>query len=788
MLKTAENIALSLLLVYTLAVLTSCNSNRYLLPGESFLEENTVTIKSKEKVRNQRTLQTELEQLYLQKETRTWLGGIPRHVFYYAAEKKPDDTTGIQRWLRKRGDPPVILDSSLIAGTTRNMTLLLHQRGYWNGVVDFNVRTDQRRSRVNYIVDPMRRWTVASLTYVCKDSTVQNILDSLKEQSLLAPGQPVDVDLYEAERTRITRALQNLGYANFYKNYISEPIVDTSNYTMDLEIEVTNPQDGGGHVKYSIGTITVMPDPAQNAIVHGDTTVDGIKFLYTGERPKVRPEIIARNVYLNSGELYTRDAYDKTQRQLGRLEIYRFISLKPELDPGDSTRLNYTLSLTRNKRMEIGGDIELNYSTLASTRSLMGFGGNLSYRNRNIFRGAELFSTNIEAGVEINLGKEASSKINSANFNVQNNLLVPKFIDPTGFYSFLNRIRIGKNGLIGDKIFNWLSEGNTNVSLGYQYLSLVTLYDYHSLTASLGFDVQPDARRRLQLNHIGLDFFSPTIKEDFPSDNPFLLESFRKQLFSGFLFRDYRFSYTGVARPRGVSIRVEHAAEVSGLEILGINSLYNTLSNSSGGFQLGKDNPLAFSQFAKMEFDTRLYYNITSNKQFAFRISTGLAFPYGPFSSQVPYIKQFYVGGPSSIRAWQIRELGPGGYEDLNVQTNQPFYQTGDVKLELSAEYRFDIVWRFKGALFVDAGNVWTLRDDDQRPGAVISKHILDQMAVGTGLGTRIDFTYFLIRLDFGYKLRNPYPDELGKYWLFDNFKKFSFKQFTTNFAIGYPF
>jgi len=627
---------------------------------------------------------------------------------------------------------------------------------------------------------------------VCSDTTIQRILDTLKEESLLAPGQPVDVDLYEKERVRITLALQNRGYANFFRNYITEPIADSSNYTMDLEIEVNTPQDGNAHVKYTIGTIRVSPDPTQTDSIRGDTLIDGVKFLSNGQRPLVRPEIIARNIYLKSDALYSRDAYDKTQRQLGRLEAYRFISLKPEIDPDDSTRLNYSLSLTRNKRMEIGGDIELNYSTLASSsRSLMGVSGNISYRNRNFFSGAELFSTNIEAGVEVNLDKNASSKINSANYNVQNNLLIPKFIDPIGFYSLLNHIRPGKNGIIRDKIFNWLSEGNSSIGIGYQYLSLVDLYYYHSLTASLGYDAQPDARRRLQLNHIGLDFFSPTTKPAFDSiliKNVFLRESFRKQLFSGFLFRDYRFIYTGVARPRGVSLTLVHSAEVSGLEIFGINSLYNAVSNENGGFQLGTKNPLAFSHFMKFEIDTRLHYNVASNKQFAFRLSTGVAFPYGPFSSQVPYIKQFNIGGPSSIRAWQIRELGPGGYEDPFVPNNNlPFYQAGDIKLEFSAEYRFDIVWRFKGAFFVDAGNIWTVQNDSQRPGAVFSKNFLDQIAVGTGIGMRIDFTYFLIRLDFGYKLRSPYPID-GKQWLFDNFKTFSFRQFTTNFAIGYPF
>jgi hypothetical protein len=475
--------------------------------------------------------------------------------------------------------------------------------------------------------------------------------------------------------------------------------------------------------------------------------------------------------------------------------MYRFITLKPEVDPQDSAKLNYRLSLARNKKMAIGGEIELNYSNLAqSTRSLIGIGGNITYRNRNIFRGAELFSTNIQAGVEVNLDRSAGSNFNSANFNWRNNLLIPRFIDPIGFYSFLNSVRPWKNGLIGDRTFGWLKEGNTSVTAGYQYLSLFNLYSFHSLTVALGYDAQPDARRRLQLNHIGLDFFNPTIKPDFDTiliENIFLRESFRKQLFSGFLFRDYRFTYSRQS-PHGISRVVTHSAELSGLEIFAVNTLYNSLSNSTGAFELGKENPLSFSQYAKFEIDASLRYQLATNQQLAFRAATGVAVPYGPFSRQVPYIKQFYVGGPSSIRAWQIRELGPGGYRDPFVEqdtSNLPFYQTGDLKLELSAEYRFDLFWVFKGAVFIDAGNVWITQKDVTRPGAVFTfDDFTKQIAVGTGIGFRMDFDYFLIRLDFGYKLRQPYPDEMGRYWLFHNFKDLSFRQITTNFAIGYPF
>jgi hypothetical protein len=227
MLKPGENIAVSLGLCILVVCGSGCNSNKYLAPGETFLEENAVTIKSDAKVRDKAVLKSELEKFYVQQPTRTFIG-IPRHVFFYAAQKKPEDSTGIQRILRKWGDPPVITDSAQIHRTEDNFRLHLRQRGYWNNDISYSVATDGKRSRVTYRVDPSKQWTVSSIKYVSEDTSVQQILDSILPQTLLPPGAPVDVDLFEQEKTRVTRVLQNEGYAYFFQNYISEPIADSS--------------------------------------------------------------------------------------------------------------------------------------------------------------------------------------------------------------------------------------------------------------------------------------------------------------------------------------------------------------------------------------------------------------------------------------------------------------------------------------------------------------------------------------------------------------------------------
>lgn len=798
-LERRENSTIYIWLLLAVFALGGCNSAKHLEEGQSFLESNSTSIRSEAKVRNKSSLKSGLEDQYRQSQTRTFIG-IPRHTFYYAGQNNPKDRW-FKRWLHtKLGDPPVLYDSTLAAETVRAMHTYLQQRGYWDNTVDFNAVTEGHRTSVQYSADPGKRWTISSIEYIAPDSSIQEILDESINKSFLEAGEPVDIELMEKEQARVTRLLQNAGYANFYQNYISTPLADSSDHRMDLTIEIQPPADAGTHQTYNIGEIRVYPDFTNEAPISVDTIIDSIRFLSPEYPMLVKPETILRQIFISTGELYNRDRHEKTLRQLNKIETYSFVSARPTINPEDSTILDFDIYLNRNKRMGIGGDIEINYSTLddISRRSLFGLGGNINYRNRNLLRGGEFFSTSLESSVEFNL-KSPGALINSLSLSLQNNLWIPRFIDPLHIYRGLNAVRIGKNGILGDKVLGWIRDDNSKFNVGYQYLSLIDLYSYHSVNLSFGYDALPDNFRRLQLNHMGVEFFLPIIEpafEEVLETNEFLRQSFTRQLFTGLIFKDYLFE---VNRPKsaGDSRKFIHSSEISGLEVFVINLIENAIAGRQQKFEfVGNDgDTLDFAHFAKFEADWRHYEKLRGNQEVAFRATAGLAFPYGPYSRQVPYVKQFYIGGPQSIRAWQIRELGPGGYEDPNVDENTvQFYQTGDIKLEMSVEYRFRIGtilanrMFLNGAFFVDAGNVWTLKQDPDRPNSNFTTNFLQQIAVGTGFGFRVDFRYFQIRWDLGYKLRNPYPNEDGDYWLWSNFNNFSFRQFNSNFAIGYPF
>jgi len=771
--------------------MAGCSASKQLNEGESFLESNDIKIKSEYKVKNKGALKEELANLYRQDKTRYFFG-VPRHNFYYAGSNDPD-STWFKRWLRtKLGDEPVIYDSTRAKATVDMMTIFLRQKGYWDGEVDYEVRTEGYNTTVVYNVDPKQRWTVSSIEYRTQDSLLQPVLDSLAQYTLLPEGTAIDVKTFEQDRLRITRSMQNLGYANFFKNSVDSPEADSSQVEKDMELLVTilDPPEEGRHETYDIGEIRIYPDFANEAPVNVDTVIDGVRFLSPEYPFLVKPRVLLRSLYFETGDRYHLDDVDKTRVQMNKLATYRFVAVKPVPSPTDTNVLDYDIILTRNKKMGIGGDIELNYSTLSQTRrNLLGIGFDVNYRHRNLFRGGEFFSSALETGIEFNFRK-GDPLINSLQVNLLNSLQLPRFIDPIKFYTGLNKIRIGKNGLLGDKIFSWLKEDNSRINLGYQYLSLVDLYDYHTANFSIGYDATPDPSRRLQLNHFGVEFFYPTTRPQFDEileDNRYLRESFTPQFFTGLLFKDYQFVYTGRPDTRGFIPTIIQSTEISGLEVLGINSLYNWISGNEGEFVI--NDTIRFAQFVKFDFDTRFLKKLKRNQEIAIRAAAGVAFPFSIYSREVPYVKQFYIGGPQSIRAWQIRELGPGSYEDPNVPADATqFFQTGDIRLEASIEYRFKIGWILNGAFFLEAGNVWTLREDDQRPGANFSGDFLKEIAVGTGTGLRLDFDYFVIRWDLGYKLRNPFPDENGNYRLWDKVRNFSFSQFNSNFAIGYPF
>ncbi len=825
--KLSFNYLISLLL---LAALCSCNTTQFLdkSKGERYLSKNVIKIdESTGKVKNKANMASELSKLYLKQENRKMFG-VPRQYHYFVSQDTFDKSKfglAFSRWLAKRGEPPVFFDSLSTQETAEVMETYLKTRGYFLSSVDYEVGFNKQNTKatVTYNVHPDGRYTIDSLDVQTRDTAILELIKKIAPSSLLKVGNPVDVKLYDQEVARITKHLRDNGYAYFYPQYITTlEGFDSSNVkkTVSIRMKVLTPPKQEKHVRYTIGNIYIFPDfdPSMARIVP-DTLVDGLFFGTGGKEFRVKPRTLANSIFIRTGEVYSQDALDNSIRQLGALGVFRPPTLRIQEDTLHPGTVNMYIFLTANQKWEIGweGGFSTTERPVLGNKNLIGLSFNPSLRNRNFMKGAELLVGNLNFGAEFSFFSGRKDLVNSLDFRWQNDLYFPRFTDYFGIWGRLQKWNI--TGPTFNK--NLRQKATSRASAGYNLLNLLGNYKLQFVNLSYGYDVPVSVNHRVSVNHFGVDLVLPEIVPGSAFDfllvnNPALRTSFDKQFITGLVFRDINFIYTSPPKPTGGSWYFRGYFDLSGMEVMTANAIYNAVSGSSKAFNL---NGVEFSHYAKLEMDVRRYLQVGINRSLITRFNGGMALPYFK-SKSIPYVKQFYVGGPYGIRGWYTRELGPGLYKDsvtVNTSNRNLFYQAGDIKLEFNLEYRFLLTRPFGlfnlfGALFFDGGNVWTKEFDPARPGSQFSfkrktdeKGIITndvffrEMGLSTGFGTRIDFTYFVLRLDFGTPIRNNYPDPARgntyfidpKLWeinrVGDVLRKFN-NNIRYQLAIGYPF
>lgn len=802
-----------ILALCALFLLSSCNSKKYLREDQSFLFDNKIVIKSEDKVDDKAGLKYKLSTIYRQPETK---GVIPRHIFYYQYQERlrKDSLKRIEYLSKGLGEPktrkkwseeklirnrPVIFDTIKAEHTTEDFERYLNLRGYRYAEATYKWKTADKQTYVTYLVDPGPRIYIDTFNIATTDSFLRQIVDVNMYKSNFPPGSPLDIELYNLEKTRIAADFQNNGYARFDETYIAPLEVDTAGNYVRATMRILNENDSVFHKKYYVGNVTIYSDYSLSDTSRlYDTIVHGITYITPEPVQTLKPEAIERNIFLKTGEVTRKENVNQTLKNLSRMEIIKFVTPATVVDTIsrdtmqlDTPRIHYLLYLNRNRKIGLNVFGELTYANLALTkRSLLGTSFSANYRDQNIFRGAEVLNLNFQTGVEFNFfNKDAIDTIgliNSFSIGGGPNITFPRFIDPLKLYSFVlgGSKRYEQPSDVKNRILRWLLfDATTRLNASYNWVDIKELYRYHQLNTGLSYDIIPDNFRKLTVERFGLDLFFPsptiTFKREVLDKSRLLSESFGKYLFTGLLFRSHQYEFQGPPRRKAGYFSLLHNSEISGLEAWVFNRVYNLIGNTRNEFTIGNENPndsisnlVRFSHFIKGEIDVRYYYDISSAVQFAVRVNTGLATPFGQYSKQVPYTKQFFVGGPLSNRAWQIRELGPGSYRDNAQVSKFAFYQTGDIKLDMSAELRFPIIWYLKGAIFIDAANVWTLDYDDSRDNDLTDddygtqfqiRDFFRELGIGYGFGMRLDLDYFIIRVDVGFKWHSPYDlDEAG--------------------------
>lgn len=822
---------LHILFCLVTAIFCSCNTTQFLdkSKGEKYLSKNEIKIdESKGKIKNKSNLISEMSSLYVKRQN-SKMFGTPRQWYYFTSQDT-FDMSGIgkafKRWQANRGEEPVYFDSASVYQTEIAMESFLKSRGYFFADVDFKVDYNRSKTKacVTYTAHPDVRFVIDSIDIQSKDTAILRILHEISTGSILKVGSPVDVNLYNQEVARITKYLRDNGYAYFNPQYINTlEGFDSSNVerTVSIRFKVLTPPNQDHFVKYKVGNIYVFPDfdPTLGR-PQPDTLVDGLFFGSSGKQFRVKPRTLANSIFMRSGEIYSQETIDNSIRQLGALGVFRPPTLRLQTDTLNPGFLNMFIYLTANKKWEIGwegGLVTTERTDFLGNKNLIGVQFNPSIRNRNFMKGAELYVSTLNFGAEFSFFNGSHDLLNSLDFRWQNDLYFPRFTDYFGIWKGMKKWRI-----TGDEFNkNLRQKASSRASASYNLLDLLGNYKLQFVNLSYGYDVPVSVNHRVSVNHFGVDLLLPQIIKDSPFDKllqtiPALRKSFDQQLITGLIFRDLNFVYTSPPKPPGGYWYFRGYFDLSGMEVMTLNAIYNAISGTSTRFKL---KTLDFSHYAKLELDGRHYWQYGTNRSLIARLNGGIALPYYK-SNSIPYIKQFYAGGPYGIRGWYTRELGPGLFRDTeaaNTGNRNLYYQSGDIKLEFNLEYRFLLTRPFGffnlySAFFIDGGNIWTKDFDSSRQGSqftlqrqvdengrILEDAFWKEIAIATGFGLRMDFNYVILRLDFGTPLRNNYPDENrgnsyfvdSKLWEINKFGDV-FSKFNDNIryqlAIGYPF
>ncbi|MDB5228916.1 MAG: hypothetical protein JWN78_3109 [Bacteroidota bacterium] len=699
------------------------------------------------------------------------------------------------------GEPPVLFDSTTMETSIRRMRNYLFYHGFFYSDVTSSFKTKGKKTSVSYKIISGPQFTYRNITLSVEDSSLLEFVMKNPKDRLLRKGDPFDIDIVKKERERLADIIQNQGYFTFSPEYIFLNIDSTvGDHKIDINLIVKKDEDTLNHKKYSyvevnFEVLDFSKKKANLELKRNDFIYDTICDVYYRVLKKsVLPRALTKAVYIKPGDYFNKDQLLKTRNAINGLGVFRFVNVEhvPISISPDESGLYTTIKCAPAKRHAFSTDVELN----TNAQSTLGFNLVGSYRNNNLFRTAAKLQINVSSGVEFQLIKEKrvdNNAVNAVNLNVELKINLARL-----FPSFK------KNKCVTNQKYR----PKTFVSLNYNFQKRIGLYNIQTIGASYGYEWYNEKYRHiftpLSFTYVFPSRISTLFQQELDS-NPRFKQSFSQQFIMG---QEYTFSYTNQNLNVG---RYKNYFYFRGNVFLAGNILFAFSSITHKGqerpYKLGGVN---FAQFTRFEVEPRYFFNFKRGQALALRVFGGIGIPYGNSTYRdtavMPYIKQFFAGGPNSLRGWGFRRLGPGGYNTYLLNRNN-LDQTGDIKFEFNVEYRFSIYKSFKGVIFSDLGNIWLIKEDPTKPLANFdAKRFAKELAWDMGIGLRMDLNFFVVRFDVGYALYDPaFP--AGDRWTFnkinnDNYKlykqprkeslgfyKFSFKDFVgLNFAIGYPF
>ena len=641
---------------------------------------------------------------------------------------------------------PVIYDSLQARLTCQDLLQAMQNQGYMHAGIQLFTTKKGKKLDATYLLHPGEPFLIGKVEYDVEDEQIQQLLQLDKpENQQLKPGMRFTVETLDNERKRITNLLTDDGYFRFHKDFIqfsADTIAGQKDIAVTLHL-----------MKYKANSNAPEVD-------HPRYTVRNINFLSNdSDRIHLRHQVLLNATALRENEPYSASALQRTYNNFARLQAVKYTNIRFAEVP-DSNLLDCNIQISTNKPSTIAFQPEG-----TNTAGDLGAAASLTYTNRNLFRGSEQLSVELRGAYEAITGLEGYQDQNYTEYSVETKLVFPRFVAP-----FLSRN------------FRRRQTASSELSVSWD---LQNRPEFHRRVFSTAWRYRWSEPRHhlswrydlLDLNYVYMPWISATFKQDYLDNADSRNAILRYNYEDLFIMK----MGLGLSYSDGVdAVRVN--VETSGNVLSAVSKVLGFKTNAEGQRTFIN---IAYAQYAKFDFDYTHLMQFDKRNALALHAGIGVAYPYGN-STVLPFEKRYFSGGANSVRGWGVRELGPGKFKGTDGRIDF-INQTGDLKLDLNAEYRTSLFWKFEGAAFIDAGNIWTLRNYEDQPGGQFKfSEFYKQIAAAYGLGLRLNFDYFILRFDMGMKAINPAYETQEEHWAIVH-PKLS-RDFAFHFAVGLPF
>ena len=762
-----------IIVLFVAVFLSSCSINRFIPEGKSLVQSNKITIEGKKTQISKSGLS---DYITLKPYKNAFQTKIPNWI-YYKSERRPNNK--VWKWLNEKfGRDPIYYDATGANNSATQMTRYLDNVGYFHSKVTHTVKTRGKRSKITYHVFPAQPYKVNKVEYVINDSLIKSYImrDSAKFE--INEGDIYNAYSLDNVREIITERMKNSGYYYFNRDDIFFE-VDSNFMNHSLSITMRLKDNKLSYKKYYIRDISIYPnfnvfrmndkptDSATLTVEAGTRKRKNVWDFYYFDNPQVTPQTFKQSIHIIEGLPYNLRSITSTYKSLGNFRLFRNINIEFDTVSGPQDSLNLldcriTMQQNDQHSFTVQGEG-------TNSDGDLGIKGSLSYSNKNIFHGAETFQLSLKGGLEAqklagggdpNTGKNV---FNTWELGLTASVIFPRFLSPFSTTTFSRDY-----------------QPTTTISAGFNS-QIRYYYSRYITTASFGYDWKNNYRT----GHTFSPFFLNSVK--IANINPVFQEYLdaeasqrKKAQYTSHLSLGTRYSLTYNTQrisKTGSFFYIKADFETSGNLLSLFNKTKLITENENGYHEIFG---IRYAQYVRSSFDLRQHLDLGHDNWLVFRQFVGIGLPYGN-SQDMPFERSFYGGGANGLRGWLYRTVGPGAY----IPVSDDIEKTGDMQLEFNAEYRFPIYNIFNGALFVDAGNVWTYRPNESMPnGEFRFDSFYKEFAVDAGAGLRLDVSFLILRFDIAYAMRNPYMNiETGSHWRFGQGNNFRFQV-----GIGYPF